>query len=501
MGGAPLMRASEVEFSDVQGLVRFGFGKMTRAAYLLARIKDVAAAKAWLRTAPITTAVAMSPPPTLAIQVAFTAAGLEALGVAPSVIHQFSHEFVGGMTEPSRARRLGDLGINAPETWDWGWRATMPHLVIMFFAADQLDAFIGRSTGAGFGAAFEVVRRLSTSDLDGVEPFGFADGISQPVVDWEEQRSPALGHQLEYENVVALGEFLLGYPNEYRKVTDRPILDADSSTAMLLPAVDSPDKRDLGKNGTYLVMRQLRQDVRAFWQFVGKHANGNGKDAEQLAAAFVGRALNGDPLVPIQQKPIPGIGPNPAEVRQNQFTFDEDPFGARCPFGSHVRRVNPRNADLPGHPNGLAKLAAVFGLGRDGFRDDLTSSVRFHRVVRRGREYGPGLSPADALEPATPNEAERGLHFLCLNANISRQFEFLQNAWVMNTKFSGLTGASDPLLGTRAAIPGCPSTSDFALEQEGMLRRRVAGLPQFVTVRGGAYFFLPSLRALQYFSA
>jgi hypothetical protein len=81
-----------------------------------------------------------------------------------------------------------------------------------------------------------------------------------------------------------------------------------------------------------------------------------------------------------------------------------------------------------------------------------------------------------------------------------RQFEFLQNAWIMNTKFSGLTGESDPLLGNREAILGCPVTGDFTTPGDGSLRRRVSGLPQFVTVRGGAYFFLPSLRAIRYFA-
>ncbi len=128
------------------------------------------------------------------------------------------------------------------------------------------------------------------------------------------------------------------------------------------------------------------------------------------------------------------------------------------------------------------------------------SPVRFHRILRRGREYGPELLPENALNPASPNEPERGLHFICLNANISRQFEFLQNAWIMNTKFSGMTGESDPLLGNRTLLPGCPVTADFNRPRAAGLRHRVAGLPQFVTVRGGAYFFLPSRRALRYFT-
>ena len=166
--------------------------------------------------------------------------------------------------------------------------------------------------------------------------------------------------------------------------------------------------------------------------------------------------------MPIQDRRIAGVGPKPEEIRQNQFTFDGDPAGCAVRFGAHVRRANPRNADFPGRPTGLsAPHRDRSGFGRNGFRDDLMSSVRFHRILRRGREYGPGLSPADALQPAPPGDPERGLHFICLNANIARQFEFLQNAWMMSTKFSGLTGESDPLLGNREAMPGCPVTDSF----------------------------------------
>ena len=71
---------------------------------------------------------------------------------------------------------------------------------------------------------------------------------------------------------------------------------------------------------------------------------------------------------------------------------------------------------------------------------------------------------------------------------------------MMSTKFSGLTGESDPLLGNRTPITGCPATDNFVVPKNGELRRRVPGLPRFVTLRGGAYFFLPGLRALRYFA-
>jgi deferrochelatase/peroxidase EfeB len=498
------------DYADIQGIVRFGYGKMTEAAYLLARIRDASAARAWLRTAPVSNAVAVAPPPTTALQIAFSAPGLAALGVAPSIVDQFSHEFRGGMTDGNRARRSGDVGDNAPASWEWGWdgnaAAPTPHVVFLTFAQPDnggLDAFIGRTMSDDWARGFELLHRLDTNDIGGIEPFGFADGISQPTIDWDQRRDPTAAC-IDYGNLVALGEFVLGYRNEYGKYTDRPLIDARSNGASgeLPDADDAPGKKDVGRNGTYLVIRQLEQDVRGFWRFVHARADeaGDPSHMERLSAAFVGRARDGRPLADIEDAAIEGIGTDAQSVALNQFTFERDPSGAKCPFGSHVRRVNPRNSDFAGHPTGLKKLLAMLGLGRRAFREDLTSSVRFHRVLRRGREYGPALAPADALQPAPPDDPKRGLHFLCINANISRQFEFLQNAWVMNTKFSGLTGASDPLLGNRAPLPGCPATDGFVLEADGAARQRVTGLPRFITVRGGGYFFLPSLRAIRFFA-
>jgi deferrochelatase/peroxidase EfeB len=495
----PAMTYSMVDYADVQGLVRFGYGRMTSASYALVRVKNVAAAKAWLRAAPVTNAVEKSPPPTTALQIAFTAPGLKELGLPDSVMEGFSREFRTGMSKDYRARLLGDVDGDAPKRWDWGSPGSEPHLLVMFFAEpEHFDSFVQSAKGKTWSDAFEEVIWLDTSDLDGDEPFGFADGISQPQIDWEQQLERP-HTQLGYTNLVALGEFLLGYRNEYGKITDRPLLDPDAANAELLPAVDAPAKKDLGRNGTYLVMRQLEQDVREFWKFLYEQAGGNLAKASQLGAKMVGRTRAGDPLVPIQAESIPGT--EPRTVKQNQFTYEADPAGAGCPFGAHIRRSNPRNSDFPERRIGaLRKLIIVLGFGPKGFYDDLTSSVRFHRILRRGREYGSELSPEQALQPPPAEELPRGLHFICLNANISRQFEFLQNAWIASTKFAGLTGESDPLLGNRKPIPGCPVTGNFKMPSDGTLPRRVSGLPQFVIVKGGAYFFLPSLRALRYFA-
>lgn len=488
-----------VDFADVQGLARFGYKHLHAARYALLGVRDASAARAWLRQAKVTSAAFVQPPPPSALHVAITAAGLAALGVPAEVRAEFSPEFLGGMTEANRARRLGDVGANSPEYWRWGAGASVPHVLVMFFTAtaDALDAFVAHATGPLFGSAFEMQQQLETGDLDGVEPFGFADGLSQPAVDWDQKTDPNSRMHL-YDGISALGEFLLGYANEYGKVTDRPLVNVDATSASLPDAADDPGKKDVGRNGSYLVFRQLCQDVRGFWQFIQHASEGDQAAMDRLSSAFLGRTRSGEPLVRAASRTSHGAGTTDKHGGLNQFTFDDDPHGVVCPVGAHIRRANPRNTDFPGRPTGLAKLLAALGASSKGFRDDLVSPVRFHRILRRGREYGPTLSPADALQPAPPDDPERGLHFICLNANIARQFEFLQNAWMISTTFADLKGETDPIVGLRQAVPGCPATSDFTLPRRGGPAERVSGLPQFVTVRGGEYFFLPGLSALRY---
>ncbi|HET6978458.1 MAG TPA: hypothetical protein VFI24_19160 [Pyrinomonadaceae bacterium] len=494
--------ANEVDYDDVQGLVRFAFGKLDGAAFYLVRIKDANAARSWLANAPVTSARTLSPPPETALQVAFTVDGLQKLDVPDFVIEGFAPEFRAGMTEKSRARRLGDVDENAPDNWTWGWGEQTPHLVIMMYGKrNELAQCEAKFKGPMWDTAFTVLERLRTDDLGEVEPFGFVDGISQPTIDWDGKRK-IKGDQFVYSNLVSLGEFLLGYSNEYNEYTDRPLLDPTSNgAAELLPALDQPQKKDLGRNGTYLVMRQLVQDVRGFWRFADECAQSNADERKRLAEAMLGRKLDGMPLVPLQDQPIDGVGSTKEDRDYNQFTFASDPVGDRCPLGSHVRRANPRNADFPNPVTGVVShLIQLLGFGRKGLRDDLMSPTRFHRLVRRGREYGPGLSQKQAFQPPQPNEGENGLHFICINSNIARQFEFVQSAWLTSTKFNGLSEESDPMLGDRAPVAGCPDPDMFSMPRDSGLRERCSGLPQFVTVRGGAYFFLPSLRALRYFA-
>jgi hypothetical protein len=214
----PAVTRGHVDFDDVQGLVRFGYGSLTEAVYVLARVRHLEAARTWLQSAPVSRAATLSPPPDTALQIAFTAAGMEALHVPAEVRAGFSSEFLDGMDESSRARRLGDVESNAPDRWEWGHAANaadVPHVLVMLFAKPgRLDEWVRETLGPAWHEGFEEKGRLPTSNLDHFEPFGFRDGISQPDVDWQQRRDPPKSAS-EYSNEVALGEFLLGYRNEY----------------------------------------------------------------------------------------------------------------------------------------------------------------------------------------------------------------------------------------------------------------------------------------------
>ncbi len=502
----PVLTPTSVAFDDVQGLLRFAHGHLTEASFMLVTIADAAAAKHWLRTAPVTSAAAVTPLPHMALHVAFTCEGLRHLGLSEAAIAGFSAEFIAGLAGDSdRSRRLGDIGDNDPAQWRWGGPGRTPHMLVMLYArAGELPAWTERVTGPLWTAAFAPMEVLSSKlmgqEVDGHtrEPFGFVDGISQPDIDWG-QTLQTTKSALVYGNRVALGELLLGYPNEYGKYTARPLLDpAADPNNLLSPAQDDPAKRDLARNGSFLVLRDLRQDVRGFWQYLDRQANDLQRDRRRLAEAMVGRTMAGGPLLPLAEHPIAGVD---ADDRQNQFIFRDDPLGSRCPLGAHIRRANPRNADMPDDVSGfLSRAIGEFGFGTKRPRDDLIASTRFHRLVRRGRAYGTFIPDDAALQPGPPDE-DIGLRFICLNANLSRQFEFVQTAWINSTKFDGLTGESDPLLGNRQPIAGCPVTDTFSLPQPSGAAVRLRGVPSFIAVRGGAYFFLPSLRAIRYIAA
>jgi deferrochelatase/peroxidase EfeB len=194
----------------------------------------------------------------------------------------------------------------------------------------------------------------------------------------------------------------------------------------------------------------------------------------RLASKMVGRWPGGAPLA---------LAPDKDDVAladANGFGYHEhDRMGTHCPIGSHIRRANPRDS-LDPDPGSQSSFAIN----------------RRHRILRRGREYGTQLTPEEALAAgAESGSDERGIHFICLNANIARQFEFVNHTWLNDPKFAGLYDDADPLVG-----PSEPYGGTFTIQTEAV-RERVTTVPRFVSVKGGAYFFLPGITALRWLGA
>jgi len=500
MTAMPVSTFTPNDRTDTQALVKTGFDDLY-CCYLLLRIADGVRARVWLRAqlSEITSfdQVGDGKRVSRARQIALTASGLRKLGLDQDLMDQFAPEFAVGLAEdPSRSRRLGDIGNNDPAKWDWGSGASEPHVLLMVF--DETDQILSLAKGLrdeALAAGFSEGKILESGDMEDREPFGFRDGVSQPAIDWKGERTPGSSADMDFHNIIATGEFLLGYVNEYGLYTERPLLNPQIAGAATLPiAEDQPGLRDLGRNGTYLVFRQLHQDVRGFWRWVHQEAGGGDEAALELAEAMVGRHIKGEPFARLGSKDIPGIK-NKLDYPRNDFTFSGDRTGQVCPIGAHIRRANPRTGDYPtGRTGRLKKLLTLLGLTGTA-EDDRIASARFHRVLRRGREYGTELKRHEALNPDA-TDPQSGLHFVCLNANLARQFEFVQGAWLASAKFAGMTNEQDPLLGNREPFPGTQANDRFTWRSAAGPCRVSAGLPQFITVRGGAYFFLPGLRAL-----
>ena len=477
-----------MELDDVQGLVRFGYRHLTEACFLLLPRQGSGRRATWLARAPVTSAVEADPLPQTALHVAFTSEGLRALDVAPDLCAEFSAEFVAGMASdaarapPGRCRRQRSSRLAVGHR-----RADAARRRAPLCRPGRLAAW-EREIEAQCAAGFERIERLSTSATQLAEPFGFADGISQPKVDWERERPVGDHDRLDYDNLVCLGEFLLGYPNEYGLYTPRPLLAPQRDPDGLLPrAEDAPEQADLGRNGCYLVMRQLQQDVQGFW-----------RELDRQARRRCRTCASGWPRPWWAGRRTASSRWQRSGDRLNDFTYEGGSARAALSAGRAHPTVQPaqrgsaaRRARTP-----LASLAHAGiqrgGAGAGSGRVDTLSSPASPRTkVRRD-------AAAAARSAAGFPVADVGLHFICLAANIKRQFEFVQSAWLVGSKFAGLTGESDPMLGHRLPDAGDSPTDGFSIPQAGGPDCRLSGLPQFVTVLGGAYFFLPGIRALRY---
>ena len=502
--------------SEIQSIIFGGLRFMCCGACFFYDLPDnVAGARAWL------TAVLprisfdegrrLKQDALATMSLALGAGGLKRLGLSDEGLNTFPYAFLTGLTDDARARILGDVGNNAFSNWRWG--KTPPQAVVLVYGksdrdvAELADTLQVDAVTHGARLAHRVTLKAITDDKK--EPFGFADGISQPLIRGTYKGLKAA----DPIQLVEPGEFILGYPDNRGNTPPGPTLPATADPRNILPLVDATGDfsrnfvdgaRDLGRNGSFLVIRELEQHVSKFKDYCATEAarlrdflpEPYNITPEYIGAKLVGRWQNGSSLVRHPYRPSKGHGRNdvgpfgtpatpradastmerpstdsasrierparPSHVQDNDFLFGtEDPEALHCPFGAHVRRANPRDSLSPGS------------------QDQIDISNR-HRILRIGRHYVP------------QSGGDPGLLFMCLNGDLERQFEFVQQAWLNNPSFHGLSGEQDPVLGS-----GDAGTCGFTIATRyGPMR--LSAVPSMVSTRGGGYFFLPGKRLLDF---
>jgi Dyp-type peroxidase family len=435
-----------LELEDIQHILLTRAPAMT-GRYEFLSFRDAAGGRGWLSSIKDTVQSAAAMRATVDenkrwVMVAFTWNGLRALGLDEASLSSFPDEFKQGMA--ARAEALGDTDDNAPEHWIGELASPDLHAIVILFARDEPERVRCVSEHEKLLAKCTGVKVLSVLDLNASPPFnyahdhfGYRDRLSQPVIEGSGEE-PTPGSGAPLK----AGEFILGYPDEFGVTSDRPQPEA------------------LARNGSFMAYRRLEEHVSRFRDFLRKIGE-TPEERELLAAKLMGRWRSGAPLVLSPDKDNPELAADPK--RNNDFNYKEmDPQGYAVPLGSHARRMNPR---------------------------DTAANISRRRMIRRGATYGP------ALPDGAPDDGiERGIAAFVICGSLIRQFEFAQNVWANDPNFHELGNEHDPVIGYQ------DGTLEFKIPKR-PIRKKISGLPAFTTVRGGAYFFLPGLKALGYLTS
>jgi Dyp-type peroxidase family len=460
---------SKLNASDVQGFVLRGYN-MPYARYCFLHFDNAAGARPLIRMLlkEVTTGQLWDQgKPKTTVNVAFTHKGLTALELPLATLISFPVEFQEGMK--ARASILGDTGVNAPENWDAVWHEEQVHAWLAINAVTPEDLEVRFALMTALVADSDGVHLLATQDAaalveDGKvtlkEHFGYTDGFGNPdYLGVCRSTQPGQGKKMPDGNWVPLatGELLLGYADEAGELPVAPV-----------PHI-------LAANGTFMVYRKLHENIGTFRSFLDKwgarYGAGDELAREKLAAKFIGRWRDGTPIELSPDAPDSTIAQDPNQ--STNFTYGGDLGGTRCPVGAHIRRVHPRDAF--------------------GFEGRL---VNRRRITRRGLPYGPYAEDHDPLAPQDAAEldaTDRGVIFMALNASLSRQFEFVQQQWISYGNDAHLGNDKDLLIGSHGEGERYAIQGD---ETPGNPPMFCTALPNFVELRGGAYFFLPSITAL-----
>jgi Dyp-type peroxidase family len=436
--------ASTIDLNEIQAIVLRQRPAPYFGTHVLLRIDDATEGRELIRriTPHIDCAASWSHAMNAWLGIGISYAGLEALGLPVESLQSFPEAFRVGMA--ARARQLGDADVNDPKNWERPFGTREIHIGLTAFMDSEEKRRHVLAVAREVYESFSRIKVLSTLDFGAqpgdLNPLGYKDGIDQPPIEGSGvDPLPGQGRPIK------AGEFILGYPGE---------------TGVPLPM---PQPAILARNGTYVGLRKYQSRVGAFNRFLHSHGSTE-EERELLAAKLVGRWRSGAPLTLAPDIDNPALGADPK--RNNDFNYANDPRGRQAPFGCHIRRMNPRDTQL-----------------------ERLTDVNLHRLIRRGSTYGPPYDP-NALSEAD-DEVARGAIFLFISAKAMATMEFLQQEWINDGNFIGAGDERDPIIGLQV------KEATFTIPKE-PVRRRVHGIETFNVLRGGEYFFMPSLSALKW---
>jgi deferrochelatase/peroxidase EfeB len=395
--------------------------------------------------------------------IGFTFRGLEKLQLRvpyQRVFQEKAKAFVQGASARA-AQYLADSGPSAAQCWDKRFAPDHAHVLLSVYAdthaelkqfAATLRGIPGAGGLSGWTQPFEGCQLTDTSEFR-TEHFGFRDGISNPVIEGFPPNKP---------NAHAPGEFLLGYPNDDKFNPWLLINPSTKPNPWLRPLNPAPQLTEFFRDGSFAAFRQLAQDVQRFQDSVERWATqlGGGQDPEKwqdyVKAKLGGRWWNGAIVQPGRNDPPPRCDGYLETKKLNDFDFSEDTRAHGCPFGAHIRRMNPRKDPVVPFPQ--------------------------RPLIRRGMPYGPTVKQ----EPDAP----RGLLGLFFCASLEDQFELLLSQWGNANPLGpdDRGNARDPLASNRQHPGAC-----FDIPIPGEALRQLDGFSGFVTTRGTLYAFFPSV--------
>jgi len=512
----------QLDLLDIQGNViraygRFGY-PVARYAFLNIRHGGRARAFVGALTRKVTTSVdwgdgqGQIPQPNWTVNVAFSYQGLKHLELPRASLVGFSSEFIEGMK--FRRDILGDDGPSAPAHWDPIWQhnhetrdkdvhifvalnARLPALLEESYAwlkdliAEHSDGVRLLGGHLGDDGAILDYQDVKIVMEDGKptakEHFGYTDGIGDPVfegVSYDADRVNGRGKQLENGEwaPLATGEFLMGHIDEAREY----------------PPAPSPVL--LARNGTYMVYRKLHENVATFDAYLEEHGKKFPGGKELLAAKFVGRWRdNGAPLVKAHDQASKEefdakLAAADAKGRDKllcDFTYDDDMSGAKCPFSSHVRRINPRaSLEFTRDEQNPKNICGAFEISKGAF-DTPGALANRRRLLRRGLPYGD-------VRDRSRDDGNHGIIIMMINADINRQFEFVQQQWINYGNDFKAANDKEIILGNHSTDDEFPSKAVIQVDPKGdQPPYFLSKIPRLVETRGGEYFFVPSMTALR----